>query len=82
MQQLSRCVENLDRLHQEASERAEAFGSELSSVMKDAEERVSRAEKGVSRWQQFCADFDELKDKVQKEMEDAVDYLDQVSMMG
>ena len=82
MQQLSRCVENLDRLEQEASDRAEAFGSELSGAMKNAEERLSRAEKGVTRWQQFCADFDELKDKVQKEMEDAVDYLDQVSMIG
>ena len=82
MQQLSRCVQNLDRLQQEASARAEAFGRELSGAMKNAEERLSRAEKGVTRWQQFCADFDELKDKVQKEMEDAVEYLDQVSMIG
>ena len=60
--------------------RAQDFERERSAAMQNAAERKTRAEKGVASSAKFVAKLGELQEEVQKEMKDAVDYLDQVSM--
>ena len=60
--------------------RAQDFERARSAAMQNAAERKTRAEKGVASSAKFVAKLGELQEEVQKEMKDAVDYLDQVSM--